>query len=267
MKIPFADCDMVFVGPKMSCGASVIQQCARFDVSLLMCDWRGIPVGGLYPWENQHNRIGARQRAQATISEPRRKNAWGRIIKSKIFGQSRTVRSFSQSASGLLLELSKHVASGDPNNVEAQAARLYWGNMPNGDEFHRIPGNRDPKNSQYDYAYTILRGRTIRAVLGAGLSTALGLFHRNHSNFFALADDLIEPFRPAIDDVVVSLDPFEPLTPSMKKTLVLASNRVFDNTGETIPTVMDQFAQQLGRYCEGDVARLEVPRWEGTAQR
>lgn len=264
-KIPFADCDMLFVGPNMSFGASVIQQCSRFDVSLLVCDWRGIPVGGLYPWENQHNRIGARQRAQASISEPRRKNAWGRIIRSKIFGQSRTLRSFDSCASGALLELSKHVASGDPKNCEAQAARLYWSNLPNGEYFHRIPGNGDPKNAQYDYAYTILRGRTIRAVLGAGLSTSLGLFHRNHSNFFALADDLIEPFRPAVDDVVVSLDPSEPLNPGMKKQLVNASNRVFNDAGETIPTVMNQFAQQLGKYCEGDAAYLEVPRWEGPA--
>ncbi|KFF31260.1 type II CRISPR-associated endonuclease Cas1 [Bifidobacterium bombi] len=260
--IPFSDCDLLFVGPNMSVGASVIQQCARYDVSLLLCDWRGIPVAGLYPWENQHNRIGARQSAQANISEPKRKNAWGRIVKSKIFGQAQTLKRYDASAARFLTELSKHVASGDPQNCEAQAARVYWSSLPNGKGFHRIPGNGDTRNGQYDYAYTILRGRTIRAVLGAGLCTSLGFFHRNHSNFFALADDIIEPFRPAVDSAVLTLTHDQPLDAKTKAMLVKASNRVFDEEGETIPTVMNRFAQQIGRYCEGDIDRLNVPKWK-----
>jgi CRISPR-associated protein Cas1 len=112
----------------------------------------------------------------------------------------------------------------------------------------------------------VLRGIGIRAVLGAGLSPVLGLFHHGRSNAFNLVDDLIEPFRPAIDWSVAQLDAdMSPAHPSVKAALVAAANQPFSSDGSTVPTTLLDLAQRLGRYFEGDIDQLAVPSWSGPA--
>lgn len=122
----------------------------------------------------------------------------------------------------------------------------------------------DNLNVMLNYGYTILRGFAIRAVLGAGLAPPLGLFHRGRSNYFNLVDDLIEPFRPAIDDFVVRLiDGTSLNSPGVKQGLARAASQPFLPDGTRIPGALDDLAQQLGRYIEGDVDRLRVACWAG----
>lgn len=112
----------------------------------------------------------------------------------------------------------------------------------------------------------MLRGHVIRAVLSAGLAPALGVFHRGRGNAFALADDLIEPFRPAIDEVALQLSPTaSPSDSGVKRVLVAAASQKFDADGYGIPAVAQDLAQQYGRYVEGEEERLKVPSWQGPA--
>ena len=99
--------------------------------------------------------------------------------------------------------LSKRVKSGDPENMEAQAARVYWRALM-GESFRRDKTSGGI-NSALNYGYTVLRAATARAVCGAGLNPSLGLHHRSDVNAFALADDLMEPFRPLVDSLVWKL--------------------------------------------------------------
>lgn len=262
--IPLAQVAVVLIGSKASVSGAVIMKLSEYDISLLVCDWRQVPVAGAIPWHD-HTRVGIRQRSQAELSLPRKKQAWARVISAKIYGQSRTAEAITGRPSPRLNELAGKVRSGDPDNHEARAVRIYWSLISDGQEFSRIPGAGESGwNSALDYAYTLLRGYGIRAITSAGLAGTLGLFHRGRGNAFALVDDLMEPFRPMIDQIVFSaLTPEEDLTPSTKQTLSTGITGNFSKDGKTLPTVFNEFAQHYGLYVEGEVKSLQVPRWKG----
>lgn len=262
--IPVAEVAVVLVGMKVALSAAVLHRLAEADVAILFCDWRGIPEGGCYSWSD-HGRVAARHRAQAEVSLPRKKNAWARLIRAKIEGQASVLENLKIRGSGELLALADQVRSGDPGNVEAQAARLYWSRVL-GKGVGRQPaaGQLIGANACLDYGYSVLRGHLMRAVLAAGLAPALGVFHRGRGNAFALADDLIEPFRPAIDEVALQLPPTaSPSDRTVKQLLVAAASQPFDSDGHGIPAVSEALAQSFGRYVEGDIDRLSVLSWEG----
>lgn len=262
--IPVAEVAVILVGMKVALSAAVLHRLAEADVAVLFCDWRGIPEGGCYSWSD-HGRVAARHRAQAEVSLPRKKNAWARLIRAKIEGQASVLENLKIRGSGELLALADQVRSGDPGNVEAQAARLYWSRAL-GKGVGREPGAGQliGANACLDYGYSVLRGHLMRAVLAAGLAPALGVFHRGRGNAFALADDLIEPFRPAIDEVALQLPPTaSPSDRPVKQLLVAAASQRFDKDGHGIPAVAEVLAQSFGRYVEGDIDRLNVLSWQG----
>ncbi|WIY81812.1 type II CRISPR-associated endonuclease Cas1 [Propionimicrobium sp. PCR01-08-3] len=260
--VPLADVSTLLIGLHTSISGAVLQQLAAFDVITLVCDWRGVPVGGMYGWRD-HTRVGARHLAQSEASVPRCKNAWGRIISAKVHGQATNLRLADNEDWPELDRLARSVRSGDPDNIEARAARLYWRRVFD-EPMGRWPGSGIDRNGLLDYGYTVLRGHAVRAVLSAGLSPSLGLFHRGRGNFFNLADDLMEPFRPAVDWVVSQLDAdISPDHPAVKHALVRASTQVFASDGKSVSSCLTDLAQQLGRYFERDVDRLTVPAWDG----
>ena len=262
--IPVAEVAVILVGMKVALSAAVLHRLAEADVAVLFCDWRGIPEGGCYSWSD-HGRVAARHRAQAEVSLPRKKNAWARLIRAKIEGQASVLENLKIRGSGELLALADQVRSGDPGNVEAQAARLYWSRAL-GKGVGRQPAACQliGANACLDYGYSVLRGHLMRAVLAAGLAPALGVFHRGRGNAFALADDLIEPFRPAIDEVALQLPPTaSPSDRPVKQLLVAAASQRFDGDGHGIPAVAEALAQAFGRYVEGDIDRLNVVSWQG----
>ena len=123
--LPVAELAVVLIGMKVNLSAAVLHRLSEADVAVLFCDWRGIPEGGCYSWSD-HGRVAARHRAQAEVSVPRKKNAWARLVRAKIEGQASVLENLKIRGSGELLALADQVRSGDPGNVEAQAARLYW---------------------------------------------------------------------------------------------------------------------------------------------
>ncbi|MBV7363218.1 type II CRISPR-associated endonuclease Cas1 [Actinomycetaceae bacterium TAE3-ERU4] len=259
--LPVEDIAVVLVGPKVHLSVAALHRLATSDVAVLVCDWRGVPYCALNSW-GEHSRVGARARAQANLSVPRTKNAWSRIVKAKVRGQAANLAILGLGGEKLLLSLAKEVKSGDVGNVEGRAARIYWQQMF-GRDFIR---DRDLAgiNACLNYGYAVLRGHGIRAVASAGLLPALGIFHRGRSNAFNLVDDLIEPFRPAID-YAVSLLPEDanPSDSEVKKSLVGAADQPFTEGGFRLSTVFEDFAQGLGCYVEGEGTYLKVPQWHG----
>ncbi|QWW19336.1 type II CRISPR-associated endonuclease Cas1 [Schaalia sp. 19OD2882] len=264
VEVSVADIAVVMVGVKVAFDAAVVHRLSSAGVPVLFCDWRGVPEGAAYSWSS-NGRVGARQRAQTGLTVPRRKNAWGRIVSAKIKGQAQVLQDLGADGCGELTALAAQVRSGDPGNLEAQAARLYWTRLMDKGQ-HRDPGSRAGPgwNGCLDYGYAILRGHGVRAVLAAGMLPALGIFHRGRSNGFALVDDLMEPFRPAVDDVVFRLSSdADPSDREVKRALVSAAGRAFGSDGLTVPSAFLALAQQFGQYCEGEVERLAVPHWRG----
>lgn len=260
-QIPLVDVAVVLLGLRVSLSGGAFHQMMGDAVALIPCDWKGLPVGAAHGWAT-HTRVGARQLAQRDLTIPRAKNAWGRIIKAKIRGQAMTLKRLGIDPGTYLNKLAADVRSGDVGNTEALAARWYWARYFQIEPYSRSPRGGGRLNALLDYGYTVLRGHALRAVVGAGLHPGFGVFHRGRSNQFALADDVIEPFRPAIDYVVRQFpDDATIAHPAVKHALVAASNQVFDDTGWTIPTALDALAQQFGRYVEHDIDRLPVPQW------
>ncbi|WP_370625728.1 type II CRISPR-associated endonuclease Cas1 [Corynebacterium sp. TAE3-ERU16] len=267
VSLPLTQIAVVLIGNHASISGAVLTKLSEYDIPLLVCNWSGVPVAGALPWRD-HTRIGARQRAQAELTLPRRKNAWGRIVRAKISGQAATIRSVSWSTSEALANLAKTVKSGDPNNTEAVAAKRYWRTVSQREiGFARNPGAHEGGlNGCLDYAYTVLRGHGIRAIVSAGLCGTLAVFHRRRDNPYALVDDLIEPFRPAVDAYVLAHcteHGTEMGDPEVKRGLVGAVTGVFEDTGETIPTVLTAFCQEYGLYVEANRKTLAVPIWRG----
>lgn len=249
-EVPLVDIAVVLVGVDVDLHSSVFDRAAAFGFPLLHCDWKGVPSSATLPWST-NTRVAARHIAQAEMELPRRKNAWMRIVRAKISGQAFNLRSDSEGSS-YLVELSKRVRSGDPANCEGQAARYYWRRFFEDSTFRRVTQSRSSLNGMLDYGYTILGGGVVRSVVSAGLWPTLGVWHRNRGNVFALADDFIEPFRPAVDALVADLcRQGESLDVPSKRVLAAVLDSSFTERGYTVGTEINRLAQNFARYAEG----------------
>lgn len=160
-----------------------------------------------------------------------------------------------------MLALAAKVRSGDPDNIEAQAARRYWPLLM-GDEFRRDQG-AGGSNAMLNYGYTVMRSSMARAVVGAGLHPSIGMHHSHAGNAMRLVDDLMEPFRPIIDFQVWQLirDGHESVTKDVKKALVHALyNDMNTLAGVTPVTVcMQRLAVSLAQVYLGERKNLDLP--------
>lgn len=153
------------------------------------------PVSVFLPLIGHHVQA-ERFRAQAEAKLPLRKRAWASLVRQKIAAQAEALDRIGES-SARLRRLMKSVRSGDPNNHEAQAAQVYWPLLM-GAGFKR-ERQEAGANALLNYGYTVLRAATARAIVSAGLHPSLSLHHRSGGDALALADDLMEPFRPTVD--------------------------------------------------------------------
>ena len=157
--------------------------------------------------------------------------------------------------------LARKVRSGDPENVEAQAARRYWKTLF-GKGFSRDQ-NADGANALLNYGYTVLRAIVARAICASGLHPTIGIFHSNRANAFALADDLMEPYRPLVDQIVVNLVNSGVNNVSSEAKQALTSITTFDfESGKGVSPLSIQvgrFVHSLAVSFETGEAKLELP--------
>lgn len=150
-RFPVKDLAVVLFGVNTRFSAGVIHRLTGEGVSVLLCDWRGVPESAAHPWSD-HTRVGARQRAQASVSRPRQKALWAALVRAKVGGQSKVLQARGHRASQQLAVLAKRVRSGDPENIEAQAARLYWNALFPGEDFVRMAGTGFGRNALQETA-------------------------------------------------------------------------------------------------------------------
>lgn len=180
----------------------LIRSCLEQNVGVIVCDDRHLPLGSLLSLSG-HELTGKRVRLQAEPSKPLVKQLWRRVVVSKITNQADLVRCRDTACALRLKELAREVLSGDSTNREGAAARQYWCALMDPD-FCRDREGAFP-HELLNYGYAILRAITARAIVGSGLSPEIGLFHHNQYNALPLADDLMEPYRPFVDEIVLSL--------------------------------------------------------------
>jgi CRISPR-associated protein Cas1 len=230
--IPFEDLQAVILThPQITVSIAVLQQSLEFNIPVIVCNSKHLPTGFLHaPLTNSlHSKI---IRHQAGAKLPLQKQLWKTLVSSKIKHQAEVLLAKGKNGDPLP-RLAQMVRSGDPDNLEAQAASVYWRKLF-GVDFRRNPDG-DGINALLNYGYSILRASTARALAGSGLNTTLGIFHRNQYNHFCLADDLMEIARPLVDVSVyeMSENKTPDITPKSKKKLLGIVNTEVAMSGET----------------------------------
>lgn len=238
---------------------SLLTELAERGAPVVLCGSNHAPRSVLLPLEGNHAQ-GARLRAQWQAKAPLMKQAWKQVVICKIIMQAAALEAMGEPHAPVAM-LKRKVASGDSTNVEAQAARHYWPRMM-GEEFRRDRTAHD-LNALLNYGYTVLRAATARAVVAAGLHPTIGLHHSNRGNAFALADDLMEPFRPLVDCCVRGLYARNGLQVDTEGKQTLARLIALDlplGGGLTpVSVALGKLAVSLGQSFEAGTLKLALP--------
>lgn len=172
------------------------------NTAVITCDSKRMPAGLLLPLEGNtlHQE---RFRSQIESSIPLRKQLWQQTVKAKILNQAFCLQKNTPKSAAPLHILARDIKSGDQENCEAQAAVYYWRNIFTKQPSFQRDREGDVPNNLLNYGYAILRATIARALVGSGLLPVYGIHHHNRYNAFCLADDIMEPYRPFVDDLVI----------------------------------------------------------------
>lgn len=262
--IPIEDIGLIVIDNKrVTLTSGIIEALLSNNTSLVTCDSRSMPQGLLLPLTG--NTIqNERFRAQLDVSVPLKKQLWQQTISQKIANQSR-VLSFSTCVEcGCMNVWCKEVRSGDPDNLEARAAAYYWRNLfPQIEGFTRQRDGMYP-NNLLNYGYAILRAVIARALVGSGLLPTLGIHHQNRYNAYCLADDIMEPYRPYVDKLVIDLMKRhigEELTRDIKSELLTIPTLDVVVKGKRSPLMVaaSQTTASLAKCFEGEIRKIDYP--------
>lgn len=261
-RIPLDDVAAVIVHAHgVTWSTSLVVALAERGAVMVLCGTNHAPMAVCLPLEGHHGQ-NARMRAQWEAGKPLAKQLWREIVVAKIRWQSAVLASRGLPTDAFDL-LARRVRSGDPDNVEAQAARRYWPLLM-GETFRR---DRDAggANGLLNYGYTVLRSLIARSIVAAGLHPSIGIHHANRGNAFALADDLIEPFRPLVDAMTVLLlaRGCSEVTPEAKRAFagLIALDLASDSGTTTVTVAAGRLAQSIARCFEtGNASSLALPR-------
>ena len=238
---------------------SLLVELAERGALLVLCAANHQPRALLWPLEGHHAQ-GARMRAQWVAKAPMLKQAWKQVVRTKVRMQAATLAAFGHSPARLE-HLSRQIRSGDSSNIEAQAARHYWPLLM-GTDFRRNPDTPDI-NALLNYGYTVLRATTSRAIVAAGLHPTIGLHHSNRGNAFALADDLMEPFRPLVDATACNIARANgpEVTPEAKQALVrlIALDLPLGGATSPLSVALGRLATSLALSFENRQLALALP--------
>jgi len=200
-KIPLEDVAWLVIDtPQATLTTALLAACMAAGLAIVTTDARHTPSGLMLPFHG-HFRQGAVAMLQADISAPLRKRLWQTVVQAKIVNQA-AVLNGAGSDGRAVAAMAGLVGSGDVTNVEARAARAYWGELFA--KFRREDG-ADKRNMLLNYGYAVVRAAVARGLVAAGLLPAFGIGHASGSNAFNLADDMVEPFRPFVDRLVLRL--------------------------------------------------------------
>ena len=177
------------------------------NCALISCDSNHMPVGLMLPLCGNTVQT-ERFRHQIDASLPLQKQLWQQTVKAKIYNQAQVLSRHTGEEINCMRKWSNEVRSGDPDNLEARAAVFYWrtlfGGVPGLQDFVRSRDGASP-NNLLNYGYAILRAVVARGLVSSGLLPTLGIHHHNRYNAYCLADDLMEPYRPYVDELVYGI--------------------------------------------------------------
>lgn len=258
-RVPLEDLGVLILDtPTVTYTHSVLTAALEAGAVIVPCGSDHHPRGLFLPQGNtlQTQRL----RAQVAASLPLRKRLWRQVVRAKIRNQA-DILTKGCTARKALVAMIPCVRSGDPTNVEARAARRYWPALL-GEQFRRARDGAAP-NNLLNYGYMVVRAAVARAICGAGLHPSLGLQHHNRGNRFCLADDLLEPLRPMVDERVRALwtRGCPEVDRETKTELLSILTRRVETAGSTGPLLvgLERTMASLVRCYAGQDKLLELP--------
>ncbi len=252
---------VVLENQQISISLPLINELTKNNVAVIFCDRTYHPASMLLNLNGHHlqqelfsHQIGA--------SIPLKKNLWKQTVEAKINNQAGLLKNLGKDYQKVLY-ISTNVKSGDTENREGTAARIYWP-MLFGKSFIRDRYG-DPPNNMLNYAYAVLRAAVARALTGSGLLVTLGIHHHNKYNAFCLADDIMEPYRPFVDGLVYqnikNKTDIKELTTEIKLKLVSILTVDVKLAGQTRPLMvaLSNTTASLSKCFSGERKKIIYP--------
>ena len=222
--IPIEDIGVVVLDNKrITITTGLMEALLDNNCAIITCNQKSMPIGLMLPLAG-NTLQNERFRHQLEASLPLRKQLWQQTIKQKIYNQEKVLSSNTPVETKRMKVWTSEVKSGDTDNTEARAAAYYWRNLfPSLPHFIRDKEG-DPPNNLLNYGYAILRAIIARALVASGLLPTLGIHHHNRYNAYCLADDIMEPYRPYVDNLVIKImqhsNDYSELTKDIKMQLL-----------------------------------------------
>ena len=222
--IPIEDIGVVVLDNKrITITSGILEALLENNSAVITCDSKSMPVGLMLPLTG-NTLQNERFRDQLASSLPLKKQLWQQTIRQKISNQETVLHHYTLTETGCMRAWVNDVRSGDPDNVEAKAAAYYWKNLF-ADHPDFVRGrDGEPPNNLLNYGYAILRAVVARSLVASGLLPTLGIHHHNRYNAYCLADDIMEPYRPFVDELVLQImeeeDDYTELTKNIKAKLL-----------------------------------------------
>lgn len=232
--------------------------------AVITCDARHLPTGLLLPLEG-HTLYNERFRNQIEASLPLRKQLWQQTIKAKIENQAFCLQKNTFKSIAPLHVMARNVKSGDPDNYEAQAAVHYWKNIFEGNPGFIRAQNGAVPNNLLNYGYAILRAIVARSLVSSGLLPIYGIHHHNRYNAYCLADDIMEPYRPFVDNLVIDVmkrqEITEELTIELKREMLSVPVIDVCINGRRSPLMVaaGQTTASLSKCFCGELRKISYP--------
>lgn len=263
--IPIEDIGVVILdNRRITITSGAMEALLENNCAVITCNQKSMPVGLLLPLcgnTTQNERF----RSQLEASLPLRKQLWQQTIKQKILNQEHVLRINTAQETKCMRVWSNDVRSGDPDNLEARAAAYYWKNV-----FTTYPNfvrDREgtPPNNLLNYGYAILRAIIARALVGSGLLPTLGIHHHNRYNAYCLADDIMEPYRPYVDQLVLDIIQcnleISDITRDLKMQLlgIPMLDVVINGKRSPLMIAAQQTTASLAKCFAGEIKRISYP--------
>ncbi len=244
-------------------GAMLENNCA-----VIVCDSKSMPTGLMLPLYGNTTQ-NERFRCQIDSSLPLRKQLWQQTVRQKILNQGRVLNRYADDNFPCMAIWANDVKSGDADNLEGRAAAFYWRHLfPDIPDFVRGREGEYP-NNLLNYGYAILRAVIARALVGSGLLPTLGIHHHNRYNAYCLADDIMEPYRPYVDELVIKIMREQPdhkeLDRDMKAKLlqIPVMDVVVDGQRSPLMIAAGITTASLAKCFLGECRKVSYPEYGG----
>lgn len=261
--LPIEDIGVIVLDHKqITITAALMAALLENNVAIITCNDQHLPIGLTLPLDGNHIQS-ERFRQQIDASEPLRKQMWQQTVTYKIANQAKLLANQGIENSNMLA-WSKQVRSGDINNIEGRAAAYYWRNIFHNPNFVRGQEG-EPPNNLLNYGYAIVRALVARALVAAGVLPTLGIHHHNRYNAYCLADDIMEPYRPFVDELVIEImnrtADISHLTTEIKRDLLGITTKevIIDNHRSPLQIAAQATVNSVQRCFAGEARKILYP--------